>query len=271
MQTAPNDTITPVKGAARLGAATVLLVLSSVLVARLLGAAWTSAWREVTAPGPAAVDELVTLVVSGLAAGLAAWFLGGVALELVARVPGRCGDVADRCSRRASPALARRTVALVLGLGIGVGGGPAQATTVGTPDGSVVVATAKVTAAEPAPDPGFAAAVVPVVAPTAPPAPEPGFTPARPRVRPQADPGLLGARVAPVPEEDVEVVVHRGDSLWSIAARRLGHGASDAEIDRSWRELFALNREVVGADPDLLLPGQLLRLPDPDASRPVAR
>ncbi len=55
--------------------------------------------------------------------------------------------------------------------------------------------------------------------------------------------------------------MHRGDSLWSIAARHLGPGASDAEIARAWPAWFAENRDVVGDDPDLILPGQVLRPP----------
>jgi nucleoid-associated protein YgaU len=50
------------------------------------------------------------------------------------------------------------------------------------------------------------------------------------------------------------VTVHPGDSLWQIADERLGAG------DR-WPEIYALNRAVVGADPDLIEPAQRLRLP----------
>ena len=50
------------------------------------------------------------------------------------------------------------------------------------------------------------------------------------------------------------VTVHAGDSLWSIADQRLGAG------DR-WPEIYALNRAVIGADPDLIQPAQRLRMP----------
>lgn len=50
------------------------------------------------------------------------------------------------------------------------------------------------------------------------------------------------------------VTVHAGDSLWSLADQHLGAG------DR-WPEIYALNRSVVGADPDLIQPAQRLRLP----------
>ncbi len=57
------------------------------------------------------------------------------------------------------------------------------------------------------------------------------------------------------------VVVLRGDSLWSIAARHLGADATDIQIDTAWRAWYATNRDVVGPDPDLILPGQILTPP----------
>lgn len=59
------------------------------------------------------------------------------------------------------------------------------------------------------------------------------------------------------------LVVRRGDSLWSLAAADLGPGASPAAIDDRWRLLYALNRPVIGPDPDLIRPGQQLRPPTP--------
>lgn len=60
------------------------------------------------------------------------------------------------------------------------------------------------------------------------------------------------------------VVVHPGDSLWSIAADHLPPGSSDARVTTRWRALYAVNRTVVGADPDHIEPGQRLRLPRKD-------
>jgi nucleoid-associated protein YgaU len=59
------------------------------------------------------------------------------------------------------------------------------------------------------------------------------------------------------------VVVRRGDSLWSIAARDLGPGASDAEVAAQWPRWWHANRAVIGPDPDLILPGTRLRPPPP--------
>lgn len=65
-----------------------------------------------------------------------------------------------------------------------------------------------------------------------------------------------------------EVVVADGDSLWSLAAARLGPGAVDADVTTYWHRIHALNRTSIGPDPDLLHPGQRLLLPLPRPHRP---
>lgn len=64
------------------------------------------------------------------------------------------------------------------------------------------------------------------------------------------------------PADGAQVVtVQPGDSLWSIAARVLGAHATDADIAAAWPRWYAANRDVVGPDPNLLLPGQQLAPP----------
>lgn len=58
-------------------------------------------------------------------------------------------------------------------------------------------------------------------------------------------------------------VVRAGDSLWSIAR---DHPDGDASVDRRWRAIWEANRELVGEDPDLIIPGQALRLPPTDTT-----
>ena len=55
-------------------------------------------------------------------------------------------------------------------------------------------------------------------------------------------------------------VVVAGDSLWRISADRLP-GAEPAEIAAGVQELKDANRDVIGADANLILPGQRLVLP----------
>jgi len=60
-----------------------------------------------------------------------------------------------------------------------------------------------------------------------------------------------------------EVAVRAGDSLWTIAARALGPAAGDVEIAAHWPSWYEANRNVIGADPNVLLPGQVLKPPVP--------
>lgn len=57
------------------------------------------------------------------------------------------------------------------------------------------------------------------------------------------------------------VVVRAGDTLWSLTARHLGQDASDAEIAAAWPRWYEANAAVIGPDPDLLHPGQVLVVP----------
>lgn len=56
------------------------------------------------------------------------------------------------------------------------------------------------------------------------------------------------------------VTVRPGDCLWDIAGRRLSHPTS-AHIATAWPQWWRTNRGVIGADPDLVHPGQRLRPP----------
>lgn len=67
-------------------------------------------------------------------------------------------------------------------------------------------------------------------------------------------------RVAPAPAgaaraEAGELEVRPGDTLWELSARHLG-------APRAWPQLHAANRDAV-RDPDLIYPGQRLRVPVP--------
>lgn len=67
--------------------------------------------------------------------------------------------------------------------------------------------------------------------------------------------------VGPAHQPADQVVVVRGDSLWELAASELGPQATDREITERWHVVYHRNRAVIGPDPDLISPGQVLRLP----------
>lgn len=77
-------------------------------------------------------------------------------------------------------------------------------------------------------------------------------------------PAVGGSAVRDAPVRDV--VVRPGQSLWTIADGLLPAPATDAQITRAWQHLAHANASVIGADPDLILPGTRLVVPDLDAS-----
>lgn len=54
--------------------------------------------------------------------------------------------------------------------------------------------------------------------------------------------------------------VQDGDSLWKIASALLGEGATNAEIVAESNRIYRLNRDRIGADPNVLAVGTVLRL-----------
>jgi nucleoid-associated protein YgaU len=52
----------------------------------------------------------------------------------------------------------------------------------------------------------------------------------------------------------LDVMVTRGDSLWSIAQQVYGDG-------RLWPLIWAANQGTIGGNPNMIFPGQVLRLP----------
>jgi hypothetical protein len=83
-------------------------------------------------------------------------------------------------------------------------------------------------------------------------------------------PGVAEAQdAASVKGDSTRIVVSPGDSLWSISSERLGADATLAQIDRQVERIYALNRDRIGGDPNLILPGQEL-LVAPVEGKPAA-
>ncbi len=84
----------------------------------------------------------------------------------------------------------------------------------------------------------------------------PAQAPAKPSPAP-----IKSSPKPPAPKANPTYTVQPGDSLSAIAQKTLG----DAN---RWPEIFALNRGVIGANPNVIHPGQVLRLPV-DGSAPA--
>jgi nucleoid-associated protein YgaU len=58
--------------------------------------------------------------------------------------------------------------------------------------------------------------------------------------------------------------VVRGDSLWKIARGVLSQSferPNGEQISLLWKEIYRMNRDLIGGDPNLILPGQTLSIP----------
>jgi nucleoid-associated protein YgaU len=175
---------------------------------------------------------------------LALYLVAAVVATAAARLP-RSPRAAQALARRITPAVVRRMTDAAIGV-----------TTA-----AVVLAGPPVTAyADPSPA-ATAAAAVPTVE-------WPGLPAAAHSAAASATTPAVGL-VTPPPRRaaaagDATVVVRAGDTLWSLAARQLGASATDAQVARAWPQLYAANRAVIGANPDLIRPGQRLVCPPLD-------
>ena len=64
-----------------------------------------------------------------------------------------------------------------------------------------------------------------------------------------------------------QVVVRPGNTLWALAAHDLPAAATDREVASRWHAVYRHNRGVIGPDPDLIRPGQVLSLTKPKEQR----
>lgn len=76
----------------------------------------------------------------------------------------------------------------------------------------------------------------------------------QPLMQQQGDPGV-GQQVAQGPAEAAPYTVKPGDNLWDIAREHLGDGTK-------WGDIYKMNQDVVGSNPNLIHPGDQLNLGD---------
>jgi nucleoid-associated protein YgaU len=248
-------------GAALLGSAAVLVGCSSEPRRLCHGLRAPHAW--VAAAGSDAAVEALAGTMLWLVALWTTLALSATALSLL---PGRVGRLARSVARRITPAVLRRLVVATAGTSILISPVAASA-------GPIAGGTATPSARAATPAAGAAAHTL-AVTPRLPmdrtgssasnrPAAPPHSMPPSPSMPPLRRAGTLAPAVAPPAGSDARVTVRAGDSLWSIAARRLGRSPSAARIQAEWPRWYAANRGSIGADPDLIRPGASLLVPPP--------
>ncbi len=231
-------------------AAVAVLVIAGPRPADLPADASAGGWASWAAGDPE--HALVTVV--GVAAWLVlSWLALGALTVLGGRGAGALGALSRRLSAVLLPRLIREGLAVALGLSVVVGSAGAAAASPAPGRAALVATTATAVPSLDRLAPGtLQLAPLPAVPPPVL-APQVTATPGA-ATPPQRRPAASG-------ETPDEVVVLRGDCLWSVVARHLGPAATDARIARAWPEWYAANRAVIGPDPSLLLPGQRLTPP----------
>lgn len=261
------------------------LGVTSIVLTGLLRLGRT-AWPMGSIPQPT-TDEVVAGLLVWTGVGLCGWLALGATLAAASCLPGALGAACTELAQWLTPRVLRQGVAVLLGTAVGTVCLPTGAASGIPPHTRLATQVRSGSAPWPVLEPGFRpAATVPApdFIPTARPevlqaatvtptqgasgtgAPDPRFRPTPPtRVLDADESRLLARQPRPTVEPESVVIVRRGDSLWSIVARHLGPEASDLDIARSWPRWHAVNRHLIGPDPDLLIPGQQLHPPTGDA------
>jgi hypothetical protein len=202
-----------------------------------------------------------TLPLDLLIASLAAATLGPCGLWLTAVTLATTAEALTGRSwataRAITPLLVRRGVLALCGLAVGGAGVAVPATAAPLEPTPAATRTTASTTLDGLPLPDRVEGEAPV-------ATSAGPSPLHRAAAVAAVRGSGGARTVSASVALPTRTVHRvlpGESLWSIAASLLP-SADAAEVDRAWRRIYGANRTAVGDDPDLLLPGTTLRLPD---------
>jgi hypothetical protein len=248
--------------------AAVILLLGFFLAAT--GNSLVQRWRSSSARQQSLSFEDQLGIVANLAGLIVIiWWVMSLMIAFAAALLERGGRTrAAAAAGKLSPGFMRRLALAAVGLQLITAQLATAATPPALPGTDSSPRTAVSAAWTPTSDASFAdpADTVPAAMPPEPP-PSPSGPAADPQwkpLRPVVEPGPLASRQLR-PQEPAaartEVTVRAGDSLWSLSAAELGAFASDVDIAIEWPRLYQANRPVIGENPDVLLPGQVLRLP----------
>lgn len=244
-------------------------------LATLLDVSW-GLWAEREAgPSVASLEAWVGAATGISATALLAWAWLVVATDLLAVLPGTAGVLAARTARAITPA-ALRTL-LIAAVGTSTACAIPQAGDPGTVPVLMRPVTSQMTGTF-APSTEGREARVDVGSQESPRAghtrlepPRAGHTRQESAPSPRhGEPSDAAGGQPREAESAATVVVQPGDTLWAIAARALPEGSNAAAVARTWPRWFQANRQVIGPDPDSIVPGTVLTRPD-HAGNPTSR
>ncbi|VXB56573.1 conserved hypothetical protein [Arthrobacter sp. 9AX] len=254
--------------ATRADAASAVAILLLGVLLWSAGAGLLEQWHLSSARGQGRhAEDLLGAAAAVSGTVLVAWWFLSLLLAGATAALQKMGQFrAAAITRRLSPAFMQRLV--LAALSVQLVSGPAAHADAAVP-GPQWAPTQEYVSGAPAPhtNPSSPAVAPPPLeraltdAAVAPSTIDPGWQPAAPVV----SPGLLAAPAArsinSTGTDSAAVTVLAGDTLWDIAAAAMGPGASDVEIAMQWPRWYEANRAVIGMDPDVLLPGQILQPP----------
>lgn len=197
-------------------------------------------------PADTAAVSLLTAAVGTAAWLCVAWLAVLCALDALSGAPGRLGDVAGRVRSVLTP----RLIARLLYSGVAAGSALGIATPALAAASTPTAATAATSLAAPCaqnPLPDLDRPVPPTAC-------APAVTSATARTA-TVQPSAVGA----------PYIVRAGDTLWSVAAAELSATThlrpTSTAIAARWPAWWQANRDEIGGDPALLLPGEQLSAP----------
>ncbi len=237
-----------------------LVVLALFVVAGLGLSVLTSGSLAAVRVAHPTFDDLTVAGAAVVAWCLFGYLALGALLTLLAALPGAVGSACGAIAVAVTPRAYRRVAQVALGLTVIAGPSFGSVAAHATPNEAPNPITSTVNLDRP----GYTGQAQPWLDLDRPgntaggrlDLDRPGNTSTAPRAT-ERDPLIRPARDV----DEASYTVKRGDCLWHIAERHLGPGATSAEITTEWHRWYQANRDVIGDDPDLILVGQVFRVP----------
>ena len=234
---------------------------TAACAASATGLARLAATAALGAPAPDALVGAAVLCLGALAASALAAGCALLAATALASGFGRRWSRVEAAAVRLVPSTLRRALMVGVGASISLGLGPAALADEVDVGWEVTTPAAAGAHLDPAgtgePADVVLAGAGQVIAPRQ--VPE---TPAStgPAGAPEPE-AAAAAATEPAQTQTQTRTVQDGDSLWAITEELVPAGATDADVAAAWPRLYAANLDVVGPDPGLIHPGQVLTLP----------